>query len=173
MFESLRAHHSETNIFTDLGIGGPLSFTCSPFGPTRLSRRTGRLAAAITAMFTHFPPAVPEIPVSNVDKAAEYYVNVLGFQFDWGDDAGGIGGISQGDSRIFLTNTAFREHYGTGASVMVWLNLNSRQEVDELYDRWKQAGARIVAEPEDKPWHLREFRVADLDGDRGDLAGHD
>jgi hypothetical protein len=29
--------------------------------------------------------------------------------------------------------------------------------------RWQQAGAKIVSEPEDKPWHLREFRVADLD----------
>ena len=47
-------------------------------------------------MLTHFPTAVPEIPVSNVEKAAEYYVNVLGFGFDWGNDAGGIGGISQG-----------------------------------------------------------------------------
>jgi catechol 2,3-dioxygenase-like lactoylglutathione lyase family enzyme len=36
-------------------------------------------------MLTHFPQAVPEIPVSNVEKAAEYYVNVLGFHFDWGD----------------------------------------------------------------------------------------
>lgn len=25
-------------------------------------------------------------------------------------------------------------------------------------------GAKILAGPEDKPWHLREFRVADLDG---------
>jgi hypothetical protein len=47
----------------------------------------------------HFPPAVPEIPVSNVEKAAEYYVNVLGFHFDWGNDQGGIGGISQGECR--------------------------------------------------------------------------
>jgi catechol 2,3-dioxygenase-like lactoylglutathione lyase family enzyme len=47
-------------------------------------------------MLTHFPKAVPEIPVSNVEKAAEYYVNVLGFHFDWGNDQGGIGGISQG-----------------------------------------------------------------------------
>ncbi len=46
---------------------------------------------------------------------------------------------------------------------MVWLNLNSKEEVDGLYRRWKQAGAKIVAEPEDKPWRLREFRVADLD----------
>jgi uncharacterized glyoxalase superfamily protein PhnB len=38
--------------------------------------------------------------------------------------------------------------------------------VDELYQRWRAAGAKIVAEPEDKPWRLREFRVADLDGNQ-------
>jgi hypothetical protein len=40
-------------------------------------------------MLTHFPKAVPEIPVSNVEKAAEYYVNMLGFHFDWGNYQGG------------------------------------------------------------------------------------
>ena len=63
-------------------------------------------------MLTHFPHAVPEIPVSNVDKAAEYYVNVLGFSFDWGNDDGGIGSISQGDCRMFLTNAPFRGVHG-------------------------------------------------------------
>jgi len=28
-------------------------------------------------MLTHFPQAVPEIPVSNVEKVARYYVNAL------------------------------------------------------------------------------------------------
>lgn len=114
-------------------------------------------------MLTDFPKAVPEIPVRNVEKAAAYYVNLLGFHFDWGDDEGGIAGISQGDCRMFLTNAPFRENYATGGAVMVWLNLNSKEEVDELYRHWKQAGAKIVSEPEDKPWRLREFRVADLD----------
>ena len=50
--------------------------------------------------------------------------------------------------------------------VVVWLNLNSKDEVDELHRRWKAAGAMIVAEPEDKPWRLREFRVADPDGNQ-------
>jgi predicted lactoylglutathione lyase len=117
-------------------------------------------------MLTHFPAAVPEIPVRNVEKAAEYYVNVLGFTFDWGNDEGGIGGISQGDCRMFLTNAPFHGSYGTTGPVMIWLNLHSKSEVDELYARWKQAGAKILAEPEDKPWHLREFRVADLDGNQ-------
>ena len=118
-------------------------------------------------MITQFPKAVPEIPVSNVEKAAEYYRTALGFQFDWGDDAGGIGGISQGECRMFLTNAPFREPYGTaGGPVVVWLNLNSKSEVDELYQRWSQAGARIVQHPEDKPWHLREFTAADPDGNQ-------
>jgi len=117
-------------------------------------------------MLTHFPQAVPEIPVSNVEKAAEYYVNVLGFSFDWGNDEGGIGGISQGDCRMFLANTPFREPFGNREKVVVWLNLHSKQEVDELFDRWRKSGAKILEKPEDKPWNLREFRVADLDGNQ-------
>jgi uncharacterized glyoxalase superfamily protein PhnB len=117
-------------------------------------------------MLNHFPQAVPEIPVTSVEKAAEYYMNVLGFSFDWGDDAGGIGGISQGDCRMFMTNTLFREPFGNKTPVTIWLNLNSKQEVDELFDRWNQAGAKIIEAVEDKPWHLREFRVADLDGNQ-------
>jgi len=120
----------------------------------------------LMSMLARLPPAVPEIPVSNVEKAADYYVTVLGFHFDWGNDQGGIGGISHGDCRMFLTNQPFHRHYGTGGPVMVWLNLNSKLEVDELYSRWSQAGARILAAPEDKPWNLREFRVADLDGNQ-------
>jgi uncharacterized glyoxalase superfamily protein PhnB len=117
-------------------------------------------------MNTQFPQAVPEIPVTNVEKAAEYYANALGFRFDWGNDEGGIGGISQGDCRMFLTNAAFRQNQGNSGTMVIWLNLSSKQEVDEVYDRWRLAGAKILSAPEDKPWHLREFRVADLDGNQ-------
>src|SRR5262245_25799556 len=113
-------------------------------------------------MMTQFPQAVPEIPVSNVDQAAEYYVSVLGFSFDWGNDDGGIGGISQGDCRMFLTNASFRAVHGPNNPVIVWLNLNNKQEVDELFERWKNTGAKIIEAVEDKTWKLREFGVADL-----------
>jgi len=117
-----------------------------------------------------FPQAVPEIPVSNVDDAARYYVDVLGFEMDWGGDddgkEGGIGGISQGECRMFLTNPAFRGTNGLAAPVTVWLNLHSRQEVDQLYGRWKGRGARIAEDVMDKPWKLREFTILDPDGNR-------
>jgi predicted lactoylglutathione lyase len=117
-------------------------------------------------MLTSFPQAVPEIPVSDVAKAAEYYVKALGFHLDWHSEHDGIAGISQGDCRMFLTNPAFRGNEGNSGTVIIWLNLNNKQEVDELYHRWREAGAKILAAPEDKPWHLREFRVADLDGNQ-------
>jgi len=111
-----------------------------------------------------FPAPVPEIPAANVDKAAAYYVNTLGFTFDWGDDQGGIAGISRGNCRLFITNRSFRESYGNLGPILFWLNLNSKAEVDELFIQWKAAQAKIVSEPEDKPWKLREFMAADLDG---------
>lgn len=117
-------------------------------------------------MLTHFPEAVPEIPVSHVEKAAEYYVNVLGFSLDWGRDDDGIGCVSQGNCRMFLTNAPFRAAHGLKDPAIVWLNLKSKREVDDLFERWKNAGAKIVEGVEDKPWNLREFTVADPDGNQ-------
>jgi uncharacterized glyoxalase superfamily protein PhnB len=111
-----------------------------------------------------FPAAVPEIPVANVDRAAAYYVDALGFTLDWGDDLGGIAGISRGHCRLFLTNCGFRSYYGNSGPVLLWLNVESKPEVDRLFEEWKATEATIVSEPEDKPWKLREFVAADLDG---------
>ena len=111
-----------------------------------------------------FPAAVPEIPAANVLDAAAYYVKTLGFTFDWGDEEGGIGGVSRGNCRLFITNQSFRESNGNAGPVLIWLNLASKAEVDELFAEWKASGAKIVSEPQDKPWKLREFTAADLDG---------
>ena len=111
-----------------------------------------------------FPAPVPEIPAANIDKAVAYYVNTLGFTLDWGDDQGGIAGISRGNCRLFITNRSFRESYGNIGPILFWLNLESKAEVDELFAQWKAGQAKIVSEPEDKPWKLREFMAADLDG---------
>jgi hypothetical protein len=110
------------------------------------------------------PTPVPEIPTSSVDEAAAYYVKHLGFTLDWGGGEGGIAGIGRDECRLFLTNAGFREPYGNTGPVMTWLNVHSRAEVDELFAEWKASGAKLVSEPDDKPWKLREFMAADLDG---------
>ena len=111
-----------------------------------------------------FPAAVPEIPVTDMDAALDYYASKLGFGIDWGAADGGIAGISKGQCRIFLTDRDFREHHGNAAPLVIWLNLNSKDEVDELFEIWNTGGARIISPPESKPWKLHEFTASDLDG---------
>ena len=115
-------------------------------------------------MKSQFPAAVPEIPVTDMNAALNYYKDNLGFNIDWGGAKDGIAGISKDECRMFLTDRDFRTPHGNTAPVMIWLNLNSKEEVDELYEIWKAGDARITSPPESKPWKLHEFTASDLDG---------
>jgi len=115
-------------------------------------------------MKSEFPGAVPEIPVSDINKAVSYYCTNLGFGLDWVDEEIGLAGISRGRCRLFLANTDFRAGYGNVGPVLIWLNLNSKEEVDDLYGLWNSSKAITVSDPESKPWGLHEFTVADPDG---------
>lgn len=110
------------------------------------------------------PGAVPEIPVTNIHKAAAYYRDCLGFEGNCGDD--GFGQFCRDSCRLFLTDTAFRapNPNANAGPTVIWVNLEGRSAVDELYEEWKSRGARIFYPPEDKPWNLHEFAAQDLDG---------
>lgn len=123
-------------------------------------------AKVVTLLLMRLPNAIPEIPVNNIQTAAAYYVSVLGFHLDWHSESFGIAGISQDDCRMFLTDAGYRQGQGNNAPVLIWLNLENRRQVDELHHRWREAGAKILSAPEDKPWNLHEFTAADLDGNR-------
>jgi catechol 2,3-dioxygenase-like lactoylglutathione lyase family enzyme len=111
-----------------------------------------------------FPAPVPEIPATDIAASAAYYVEKLGFTLDWHSEKDGIAGISRGNCRLFLATPSFRESRGNTAPLLFWLNLQTKSEVDELFAEWKTADAKFLSEPEDKPWKLREFIAADLDG---------
>ncbi|PZQ13199.1 MAG: bleomycin resistance family protein [Rhodanobacter denitrificans] len=115
-------------------------------------------------MTSKFPPAVPEVPVTHLRAAADYYRQCLGFTLDWLDEDLGLAGISRGRCRMFLADAAFRTHYGNRGPVLTWLNLDSNADVDALHDAWRASGAQVLAAPESKPWGLHEFTATDLDG---------
>ena len=115
-------------------------------------------------MKREFPAAVPEIPVTDMNAALGYYEHKLGFSVDWGGADGGIAGISNGQCRMFLTDADFRAQHGNAPPVVIWLNLDSKQAVDELYAIWNANAARIISPPESKPWNLHEFTASDPDG---------
>ena len=115
-------------------------------------------------MKSEFPGAVPEIPVRDIDNAVLYYQDSLGFTLDWGGQELGLAGISRGNCRMFLANQEFRERHGNVGPILTWLNLESKEAVDELYQALTVSKAKLMSTPESKPWGLHEFTVADLDG---------
>src|SRR5262245_28035588 len=111
-----------------------------------------------------FPSPVPEIPVRDLKTATTYYQNNLGFTLDWSDEELGLAGISQGNCSMFLADQAFRQGHGNAGPALTWLNLGSREEVDELYQTWSSSKAKLISAPESKSWGLYEFMATDLDG---------
>lgn len=53
-------------------------------------------------MKSKFPTPVPEIPVSDLNRAVAYYEQNLGFTVDWNEQELGLAGISKGRCRMFL-----------------------------------------------------------------------
>ena len=117
-------------------------------------------------MIPELPGAVPEIPVSDVVAATEYYRDKLSFSIDWVDGDIALAGISRDQCRLFLAGPAFRKECGNASPVLTWLNLHSNGEVDDLHRAWRSTNAILLSDPESKPWGLHEFTAADPDGNR-------
>lgn len=117
-------------------------------------------------MIPALPPAVPEVPVSDLAQATTYYRDRLQFAIDWVADDIALAGISRDQCRLFLAAPPFREMRRNTSPVVFWLNLERNADVDALHEAWRAAGAIITSAPESKPWGLHEFFAADPDGNQ-------
>ena len=102
--------------------------------------------------------AVPELPVLDVEIAQAYFRDRLGFKIEWLYPGGEIGAVSHGDCAIFFRRTDEPIHPGT-----FWIFTD---DVDAVLSDLQARGANIVEPIEDKPWGLRQFTIADLNGNR-------
>ena len=109
------------------------------------------------------PAPVPELPVTDIETATSAYVRQMGFSVDWTYEDH-LAGISKDAARVFLRRRSPQEDRSLG--VVIWLNMASSTEVDELHAEWKERGVRIVDELHTAPHKLREFTAQDLDGNR-------
>lgn len=108
------------------------------------------------------PQPVPELPVSDVKAATDFYTQHMGFIVDWTYEDS-FAGISRDAARTFLRRQPPREGKEP-CSVAIWLNMASPTEVDQLYAEWKGRGVLIAEELQTAPYNLREFTAHDLDG---------
>ncbi len=116
----------------------------------------------------------PFLLVSNVQEAAAYFTNVLGFsatQF-WGEPPDFtiarrehisvmLRQVQPGET--FAPNAAFKH----GLDAYFWV-----RDADALHKEFVAKGADVVCPPQDEPYMMREFSVRGPDG-RVFTFGHD
>lgn len=101
-------------------------------------------------------PPVPELPVADVERAQEHYRDALGFEIGWLYPDKGIGAVSRGKFVLFL-----RRREPPFQPAVHWV---FAEDLDASYRELESSGANIVEPLESKPWGLRQFTVADIDG---------
>ena len=101
-------------------------------------------------------PAVPELPVADVERAQQHYRDALGFEIGWLYPDKGIGSVSRGKTILF-----FRRRNAPFEPAIHWV---FAEDIDASYQELQGSGANIIDPLETKPWGLRQFTVEDLDG---------
>jgi catechol 2,3-dioxygenase-like lactoylglutathione lyase family enzyme len=106
---------------------------------------------------TKLAQPVPQLPVADVEKAQAYYRDVLGFEVGWIDADKSIGAVVRDDIAIFL---AKQDQLSPNTHWIFAIDINAS------YQEMKLRKANITEDIEDKPWRMRQFTVADADGNR-------
>ena len=96
-----------------------------------------------------FIQGAPALHVPDVKATAKYYRDILGFQWDYGDDDYAV---------VWRDNSAIHFVRGDRSPFVT--------DVDALYRELKSRGARILNEPKDYPYGMRDFDINDLDGNQ-------
>jgi catechol 2,3-dioxygenase-like lactoylglutathione lyase family enzyme len=99
----------------------------------------------------------PSIFVSDVAEAVDFYTQKLGFSvgFTWGEPPR-IAGVNLGKMQIFLEQGTPDPN---GCSLYFVVG-----NADELCEFQRANGVKVLVEPDDREYGLRDYRVSDLHG---------
>jgi len=98
--------------------------------------------------------------VQDVLRSVEHYRDVFGFQtvFTYGEPTFYAGVARDGITVHLQAASETKRQLGHG-SLYLFVS-----DVDALFEELKSRGARILKEPKDYPYGMRDFDVTDLDG---------
>jgi len=101
-----------------------------------------------------FIQGAPVLHVPDVVGTAAFYRDVLGFTWDFGDDAYAV--VWRDNSAIHFVKDKMRP---SGIHLFQWV-----KDVDAYYNEIAGRGASIAKEPTNQPYGIREFGLNDVNG---------
>lgn len=124
-----------------------------------------------------FPRVVPELRYEDAGAALEWLCRVFGCRelLRWEDENGAVGHADfefpGGGICMLERGRGAYQRPGPGIPPH-WIILVFVDDVDEHYRRVVAAGGQPEAEPADRPWGLRQYRVPDLEGHVWEFSQH-
>ena len=109
----------------------------------------------------------PVLGVRDMQETLAYYRDLLGFHIDF------VAGEPPAHARVctraeYEPPTVFIRFEplapGTPPNPSVWLWLHVGAEIDELFRKYSARGVKVVEEPVNRSWGLRQFVVEDCNG---------
>jgi catechol 2,3-dioxygenase-like lactoylglutathione lyase family enzyme len=102
----------------------------------------------------------PVFVVGDIAASLDYFRRALGFEtaFTWGEPTT-YAGVCRGAVTIHLQAASQTARPAGASSLAVFVG-----SADEIYAELRERGARILKEPATYPYGMRDFDVADLDG---------
>ena len=105
------------------------------------------------------------LAVQNLRVSTDFYMNVLGFTRDFGDESDGWSFLSRGSFRVMIGDCPGIMSAGEVGdhSYFAYISVDN---VEELYTEITAKGAKPISTVSTKPWGLREFGIKTPDGHR-------
>lgn len=114
-----------------------------------------------------FPKGIlPVLPVADIDKTVEYFVNSLKFQEVFrqnGEDGTAINAQVTFEGSTLMLNLNPEDAGKSGGGVYFWVRLYDT-DIDEFYAGLKREDVQIVEEIADQFWGDRSFVINDCNG---------
>jgi catechol 2,3-dioxygenase-like lactoylglutathione lyase family enzyme len=123
------------------------------------------------AQLRHDPP-MPRLSgsrtvlaVRNLNESTRFYIDVLGFQRDFGDGSDGWSFLSRDEFKVMLGGCPDEKPAGElgNHSYVAYIVVEG---IDALYAELSGRGAAAIATPADESWGMREFGIRTPDGHR-------
>lgn len=116
---------------------------------------------------------IPSLTVTDMKRSVRFYEEALGFRPTFvipGPDGQPVfTSLSQGDAAVMLALPRTEDPVpiapgSLGAGVNLYVTVTGDDDIDALFERAWNAGAKVVTEPTDQFWGDRDWTVADPDG---------
>ena len=105
------------------------------------------------------------LAVRDLSESTRFYLEVLGFQRDFGDGSDGWSFLSRDNFRVMLGECPDEKPASElgNHSYVAYLIVEG---VDQLHEEVAARGAEVTSKPTSRPWGLREFGIRTPDGHR-------